>query len=58
MESEFKSVTEAARELMWFSSILKNCVDKKIIDKQPQLPTLFADDLSAIEFIRSPIENC
>ena len=51
------SMAEAARELKWFSNILKDCIDYKIIDKLPQLPTLFADNLSAIEFTHSPIEN-
>ena len=57
-ESKFKSMVEVAGELMWFFNIVKNCVDYKIIDKQPQLPTFFADNLSAIEFTHSPIENC
>ena len=57
MESEFKSMAEMARELTWFSNILKKCVDYRIIDKQLQLPTLFADNLSTIEFTRSPVEN-
>lgn len=57
MESEFVSMCEAVREVVWFDGILRECVYVDIVSHQPPLPTLFADNQPAIEFTKSPIEN-
>ena len=57
MESEFVSMCDAVRELIWFDNIIRDCVSATILQKQPPLPVLYADNQPAIDFTKSPIEN-
>lgn len=57
MESEFISVTEASKELVWFQRIFKECENFKIIAQSNSIPTLLVDNRACIDFIKSPLEN-
>ena len=57
MESEFVSMCDAVREIVWFDNIIKDCLNVNILQYQTPLPILFADNQPAIEFTKSPIEN-
>lgn len=57
MESEFVALTEATKELIWFNRIITECHNKHIFTNQPVKPTLLVDNMAAIDFIKSPIEN-
>ena len=48
---------DAVRELIWFDNIVQDCTMAGIITKEPPLPTLYADNQPAIDFMKSPIEN-
>lgn len=53
MESEYISMAESAKELVWLKGVLE---DKNL--KVPVLKsTLYCDNLSAISFSKSPIQN-
>lgn len=57
MESEYVSLAEAVKELVWFTRIVKECIEYKIINfKSPEI-NLFCDNQAAISFCKSPIEN-
>lgn len=57
MESEFVSMTDAVKELIWFDRILEECVKGKFL-KGPKLNSLlYVDNQATIEFVKSPIEN-
>lgn len=58
MESEFVAMTEAAKELIWYDRILKECITRNIISEPKTEPTLLGDNTASIDFISSPIENC
>ncbi|GBN43432.1 Retrovirus-related Pol polyprotein from transposon TNT 1-94 [Araneus ventricosus] len=57
MEAEFIALTEAAKEMTWFDRILGECCDRKIIEVIKEKPTLYVDNLAAIDFVKSPVEN-
>lgn len=57
MESEFIAMTEATKELVWFDRIINECFKKKILYGQKVKPNLLVDNMAAIDFIKSPIEN-
>ena len=57
MESEFVSMTDAVKELIWFNRILQECVNRKVINESKLQPDLFVDNLATIDFVKSPIEN-
>lgn len=56
MESEFVAMTEAAKNLLWFDRILKECRSYKLIGGFLK-SVLNVDNQAAIDFVRSPIEN-
>lgn len=57
MESEFVSMTDAVKELVWFDRVLKECIHTQIILDHKLKPLLFVDNQATIEFVKSPIEN-
>ncbi|GBM85644.1 Retrovirus-related Pol polyprotein from transposon TNT 1-94 [Araneus ventricosus] len=57
MEAEFIALTEAAKEMTWFDRILGECCDRKIVEVIKEKPTLYVDNLAAIDFVKSPVEN-
>ena len=57
MESEFMSMTDAVKELIWFDRILKKGFGKKFLVDPKLTPELFVDNLVTIDFLKSPIEN-
>ncbi|GBN03270.1 Retrovirus-related Pol polyprotein from transposon TNT 1-94 [Araneus ventricosus] len=57
MGAEFIALTEAAKEMTWFDRILGECCDRKIIEVIKEKPTLYVDNLAAIDFVKSPVEN-
>lgn len=56
LESEYVALTQAAKELMWVIRILKECEELKLF-KMSDNHTLYCDNMAAIDFSRSPIEN-
>lgn len=54
MESEYISLTEAAKELVWIQNILSECKDLGI---SMQSGVLLCDNTAAIDFSNSPVEN-
>lgn len=56
MESEFYAMTEAAKNLMWYDRVLKECLTSKVLSSY-QKSTLLVDNQAAIDFVKSPIEN-
>ena len=57
MESEFVAMTEAAKEMLWFSRILDECVEKGIVRQGVEKSILYVDNMATISFVKSPIEN-
>lgn len=57
MEAEFLAMCDCVKELKWFSEIIGECANYKIIIERPETPILLADNQSAIEYCKSPIEN-
>lgn len=57
MESEFVSMTETAKELLWFDHILNECSNKKIINDHKLKSLLLVDNMATLDFVKSPIEN-
>lgn len=57
MEAEFVAMTEAAKELLWFDRILNECISKQVIHSPMQKSILYVDNMAAIDFVNSPIEN-
>lgn len=58
MESEFVSLTETAKELIWLQRILKECEKFKLVTLNNTVSKLLVDNQAAINFVKSPIENC
>jgi hypothetical protein len=58
MEAEFIAITEAAKATLFYDRVLSECFEKGIIKGSRVKATLYADNQAAIDFIRSPIENC
>lgn len=54
MESEFVALTEANKELLWFSRIITECYNKHIFTGQQTKPILLVDNMAAIDFMKSP----
>lgn len=57
MEAEFVAMTEVSKELVWFDNILKECILKGFVQEIHRKPILFVDNQSAINFVKSPVEN-
>jgi hypothetical protein len=57
MESEYVSLTEAAKELIWVIRIMDECIKSNVIESIPYNKILYCDNLAAIDFSNSPIEN-
>lgn len=57
MESEFVSMTDAVKELLWFDRILSESIKRKILTDHKIQSSLFVDNLATIDFVKSPIEN-
>lgn len=57
MESEFVSLTEAAKELVWIKRILDECKESNIILQDIPENILMVDNQASIDFVKSPIEN-
>ncbi|GBM70351.1 Retrovirus-related Pol polyprotein from transposon RE2 [Araneus ventricosus] len=57
MEAEFIALAEAAKEMTWFDRILGECCDRKIVEVIKEKPTLYVDNLAAIDFVKSPVEK-
>ena len=45
------------KELMWFNRISQKCVDRKFFNEPKLQSDLFVDNLAAIDFVKSLIEN-
>ncbi|GFT18660.1 retrovirus-related Pol polyprotein from transposon TNT 1-94 [Trichonephila clavipes] len=54
MEAESVSLTEAAKEFIW----LKNVIDNKSLNLELSENVMFCDNQAAINFSKSPVENC
>lgn len=57
MESEFVSLTEASKEIIWYQRIFKECVNFNILSKNKNIPKLLVDNQASINFVNSPLEN-
>lgn len=57
MEAEFVAMTEATKELTWYGNILGECYDRKLLGGNQAKPVLLVDNMAAIDFVKSPIEN-
>ena len=57
MESEFVSMTDAVKELIWFDRIMDECISKGLIKGPKVVSELFIDNMATIDFVKSPIEN-
>lgn len=57
MESEFIAMTETAKELLWFDRILTESFNRKIFDGHKVKSCLYVDNMAALDFVKSPIEN-
>lgn len=57
MESEFVALTEATKELMWFDRVINECYKKGIFPGPKIKSCLLVDKMTAIDFLKSPIEN-
>ncbi|GBO27284.1 hypothetical protein AVEN_154651-1 [Araneus ventricosus] len=43
--------------MTWFDRILDECRDRKIIENIQEKSTSYVDNLAAIDFVKSPVEN-
>ena len=57
MEAEFVAMVETTREIIWLYNVLSECFEYKIITGNKEKPVLYADNMAAINFSKSPIEN-
>lgn len=57
MESELISMTESAKELLWYDRIISECFRKGILTGPKAESILFVDNMATIDFVKSPIEN-
>lgn len=57
MESEFVAMTEAVKNVVWFDRIRSECGREGVIPVSVRTPVMRADNQSAINFIKSPVEN-
>lgn len=51
MESEFLALTEAIKELLWFSCIIIECYNKHILPGQQTKSVLSVDNIAAISHL-------
>lgn len=56
MEAEFVAITETSKEILWLNRVMQDCAVLKIIPTI-QRPLIRTDNISAIDFLKSPIEN-
>ena len=54
MESEFISLVECVKELVWFSNVLNS---SNVLKREMRKPTQFCDNQSAIYFSKNSVEN-
>lgn len=57
MESEFVAMTDASKELLWYQRILDECKTFKLLSGVRDKSVLLMDNMAAIDFVKSPIEN-
>ena len=57
MEAEFVALTDAAKEMLWFDRILNETINLKIISDIKSRSKLYVDNIAAIDFVKSQIEN-
>lgn len=57
MESEYIALTEASKELIWIIRILDECKNLNLFNVDLGAKVLYCDNLAAIDFSNSPIEN-
>lgn len=57
MEAEFVAMTEAAKELLWFDRVLRECLVRGVIKGNKVKSVLFVDNQATLDFAKSPIEN-
>ena len=57
MDVEFVAMVETIREIIWLYSVLSECFEYKIIAGNKEKSVLYADNMAAINFSKSPIEN-
>lgn len=57
MESEFLSITDSCKELLWLRNVIMECGVMNIFDTSDFKCTLFSDNEAAIAFSKSPVEN-
>ena len=57
MESEYITLTDAAKEILWISRILEKLNNFNPINFNSKSCNLFCDNRAAIDFAKSPIEN-
>ena len=56
-ESEFVLLTEATKELIWITQVIEECLKKQLIPNPFQGTILWCDNMGAIDFSNSPIQN-
>ena len=57
MEAEFVAMVETTKEIIWLHNVLTECFEYKIIMGNKEKPILYADNMAAINFSKSSIEN-
>ena len=57
MEAEYVAVTEATKETLWLSNVIKECADVNILPDEIPIPTIHVDNMATIRFSETAIEN-
>ncbi|GBM16767.1 Retrovirus-related Pol polyprotein from transposon TNT 1-94 [Araneus ventricosus] len=57
LESEYIALTQATKELIWIIRICNECDKLKLFKVNKDNCTLYCDNIAAIDFTKSPIEN-
>lgn len=57
MESEFVTMVDAAKEMLWFQNVMLECDKLQIFNFKKASRTIWCDNQAAIAFASSPIEN-
>ncbi|GFX01419.1 retrovirus-related Pol polyprotein from transposon TNT 1-94 [Trichonephila clavipes] len=56
MEAEFMRLVECIKGITWLDNIMNECASRDLV-KYANKPVLLADNQTAIDFLKSPIEN-